>query len=195
MINFFLKQLKKHNLSWKIELLTPYFKKKEKVLDFGCGDLAVAKNLKEKCPFLNIRGVDVVSNQNKVKNVSFVLYNGKKLPFSNGIFDTVIAFYVFHHCQNVQESFSECLRVGKRILFIEAIPGNNIETYLMGLMDWLYNLWKPEAIPLTYQFFSLEKWERIFKEQKIKSVIKKEVKNSPFSFLPIGKTFLFEINK
>lgn len=196
MIDLFFKQLKKNNLSWKVELLIPYFKKKEEVLDFGCGDLTVAKSLKGKCPFLDISGVDVVNNQSKVKNVPFVLYDGNRLPFQNEAFDTVIAFYVFHHCQSAQQSFSECLRVAKgRIIFIEAIPRNNLEIYLMRLMDWLYNLWKHEAIPLTYQFVFLKKWSQIFKEKKVKSATKKEVRNSPFAFLPIGKTYLFEVFK
>lgn len=195
MRNSFLEQLKKNNLLWKVKLLTPYFKKKEKVLDFGCGDLTMAKGLKEKRFFLEITGVDVINHQDKIKDIPLVIYDGKKLPFKNEAFETVIAFYVFHHCQDVWESFSECLRVGKRLLFIEAIPRNKFEVYLMSLMDWLYNLWKPKTIPLTYQFFSLEKWKQMIKEQKVKSAFKKEVKNSFFAFLPIGKTFLFEIKK
>lgn len=187
--------IKNRNTRWKIKLLLPYFEQGEKVLDFGCGDLSFATVLRREMPTLVIAGIDVVDISVKPKNVKFIIYDGKRLPFVADTFDTVIAIYVFHHCKGADWAFKECLRVAKkRVIFIEAIFRNSLELTCMKLMDWLYNIWKPSPVPLPYQFFTLKTWgEVIGKNRGVIGSIE-EVK-TPFPFLPIGKAYLFVVHK
>src|SRR5947207_9624087 len=94
----------KRNITWKTKLLEPYLKESKTLLDFGCGDLSLAKSLKEKNKRLQITGIDVVKFSKKINGITFRSYDGKILPFKNNSFDTVIAFFVFHHCDDAQKS-------------------------------------------------------------------------------------------
>lgn len=186
----------KKNIDWKIKILYPYLKKSEKVLDFGCGDLSLSKSLKSMSPLLQITGVDVADFKNKPENIIFTTYDGKILPFKNNSFDTVISFYVFHHCKNAIESFEECLRVGKRVIVVESVYRHPLEIPFMRFMDWAYNKFKSESIPLSYQFLSYEDWISVFAKNKLKIVSSKKIKQIFFhQILPIGISYLFEVVK
>lgn len=190
----YFKKLKAINVDWKEKEITPLLKNGEKILDFGCGDLLFARKLKKRNKSLKMTGVDVV-NAHALKNISFVKYEGDKLPFENGTFDTVISVYVFHHCDDAELAFKECLRVAKkRVILIEAIARNRAEILPMKFMDWFFNVWKPEPIPLTFQFKTLNEWETIFKNLDLKIGTGKKIKN-PISILPIGNAYLFEVSK
>lgn len=197
-MNFFKKiDLKTDNNNWKIKTLAAYFKNQETVLDFGCGDLTLSKMLKKNYPKLKITGVDVANFPNKPKNIKFVEYDGKKLPFKNNSFDTVIAFYVFHHCDDAIASFRECARVAKkRVLFVESVYRSPIEIPFMKVMDWFYNIVKPEKVPLSYQFLTYDKWVSVFKRDRMKIERYEKIKQVFLpTFLPIGISYIFEVKK
>lgn len=187
----------KKSTSWKTIILSQYLENSEKVLDFGCGNLSLAKSLKSLCPSLEITGVDVTDFANKPKNIKFVIYDGKKLPFKDNSFDTVVAFYVFHHCEDVSESFKECARVARRrVLFVESIYRHPLELPFMRIMDWIYNKVKPEAVPLSYQFLSFSEWVGIFSKSEMKLNRSKKIKQVFLpTFFPIGVSYLFEVIK
>lgn len=186
----------KKSIGWKVNILLPYLKKSENVLDFGCGDLSLSESLKAVLPTLQITGVDVADFKNKNKNIKFILYDGKRLPFGNNSFDVVISFYVFHHCDDAVAAFEECLRVGKRVIIVESVYRHPLEIPFMKFMDWIYNRFKSESVSLSYQFFSHKDWMRIFSENKLK-VISCRKNNQIFlpSILPIGISYVFEVVK
>lgn len=184
------------SIDWKANILFPYFKGSEKVLDFGCGDLSLSKSLKVCIPKLDITGVDVVNFQNNQKSIRFIKYDGKKLPFKDNSFDMVISFYVFHHCDDAIASFKECLRVGKRIIFVESIFRHRIEIPFMKIMDWIYNKVKPKSVPLSYQFYSYDDWTKVFSENKFKLKSSKKIKQIFLpAILPIGISYVFEVTQ
>ena len=186
----------KKSIDWKTNILLPYLKKFEKVLDFGCGDLSLSNSLKASVPSLKITGVDVVNFQNNHKDIKFIKYDGKKLPFKANSFDTVISFYVFHHCDDAIASFKECLRVGKSVIVVESVFRYKIELPFMRLMDWIYNRFKSDPVHLNYQFFSYGDWIKIFARNKLKVISSKKIKQIFFpSILPIGISYVFEVAK
>lgn len=196
LVNLF-KNISKKSTDWKTNILSEYFKDKEKILDFGCGDLSLSKSLKKIYPFLEITGVDVTNFPKRSKNIKFIIYDGKTLPFKNNSFDTVIAFYVFHHSENAFSSFEECVRVAKyRIIFIESVYRYRFELPFMKMMDWIYNKVKPESIPLSYQFFSYGNWIKVFAKHQLRIVSSKKIKQVFLpSFFPIGASYVFEVFK
>jgi ubiquinone/menaquinone biosynthesis C-methylase UbiE len=194
-MNLIPKKIIKNNSLWKRDIILPFLKRNEKILDFGCGDLSLAKALKEKMSSLNISGVDVVDFPEKPKNIFFRKYDGKKLPFKKNEFDTVISFYVYHHCDNAERAFKECLRVATRVLIVESLPRNTFEKPFVNAMDWLYNIIKPEPIPLTYQFHTEDEWKDIIKRNKAKVNKIKEIASSGFPIITVGKQCVIEIVK
>ena len=188
------KKILKKNSEWKANLLIPYLKSNEKVLDFGCGDLTLAKSILKKKRNLSISGVDVVAFNNASQSIPFYLYDGAKLPFKDNEFDTVISFYVFHHCKSAEKAFLECMRVAKRVILVESIPRTPLEVPIMKFLDWLFNVWKGEKIDLPFQFYPSKKWNKIFKKAKAKSFVS-EINNGVMKYMPIGGQYLFEVRK
>lgn len=186
-------KLKSKNALWKEKEISKLLKKNEKILDYGCGDLMFARQLLSANKTLKITGVDVVSAP-RVKNIKFIKYDGKKLPFKDNSFDTVVSVYVFHHCLNAEEAFAECARVARRVVFIEAIAKNKAGILPMRFMDWFFNVWKPEPIPLTFQFRTQKEWRKTFKKLNLKVKTGRTIKN-PIALLPVSDAYLFEISK
>lgn len=193
-INKFFSNLKTTNGLWKVNEISSLLRNNEKILDYGCGDLIFASMLYAKNKSLKITGVDVVESR-KLKNINFVKYDGGKIPFRDNSFDTVVSVYVFHHTKSAEDAFADCVRVAKRrVIFIEAIAKSDFEILPMKFMDWLFNVWKPEPIPLTFQFRTHSAWLKIFRKNNVKLKKEKEIKNY-LSSLPIGKAYLFEVEK
>ena len=191
----FLKNIIDKNTEWKYGVLSGYLDDKWSLLDFGCGDLSLAMKIKAQHPNINLTGVDVVDFSPKPKDIRFVKYGGNILPFDDRSFDTVIAFHVFHHCNNPEFAYTECLRVARnRVVFVEPIFRVATERYPMGFIDWLSNVWKSENIPMTYQFHSDEEWKDIIGRNK-RVKLQTRVLNNSLSFLPFGVASVYEINK
>ncbi|GEM_PF-851756 len=187
--------LKKRNALWKVALLEGLLLDREKILDFGCGDLSLAAVIKETYPNTNVTGIDVINVKKTTKKISFVYYDGKKMPFKANSFDTVISFYVFHHCVDAQTALKECIRVAKRrVIVVEAIPRNFLEIFPMKVLDFFYNVWKLTGVPFADQFFTIDDWKKMIKRNG-GSIKKLEEKKTIFSLIPIGKTYIFEIYK
>jgi len=187
--------IQQRNLQKKLQLIEPLLQKNKSVLDFGCGDLALAIELKRRNPSLSVTGVDVIDVKKKPRDIKFICYDGEKLPFKDKSFDNVLCFYVLHHCLDIKTSLMECKRVAKeRIILVESLPRHPIEIPFMGLVDWLYNVWKLEPIPLTFQFLCLKEWKKLFLTLKVYVKSQKVVKiMAQPSFMPFGRSYLFEL--
>lgn len=187
--------LKERNAFWKAKLLKGLLFDKEKILDFGCGDLTFASEIAKEYSHAEVTGVDIIVPKKIPKKVSFIHYDGEKIPFRSNTFDTVIAFYVFHHCSNAKAAFSECLRVAKkRVIIVEAIPRNSLEIFPMRIMDFFYNIWKFTSVFSADQYFTLSEWRKIIKKYRGKIGHGKKVKTF-FSIISVGTTYIFEIHK
>lgn len=196
MIQTIIKKIHKKDAEKKVKTIIKYLANNEKILDFGSGDLSFAVELKRRLPSLTITGVDVVEFKSIAKDMKFIKYNGVNLPFKDNTFDTVISLYVFHHCQNAEESFRECMRVSKkRVIFIEAVARNKFEIPFMKLIDWVTNAWKTEKIPLPFQFHTLNEWHTIFKKNNFNLVHSEVLNTFSTSILPVSEPLLFEVSK
>ena len=183
------------NIEWKIKLIKPFFNGHENVLDFGCGDLSLARALKTQMPNISVTGIDVVGQTLKKRGLIRIIYDGKKLPFRSNTFDIVIAFHVFHHCEDQNFSYRECMRVTKKkVIFVEPIVRFRLERYSMGLMDWLYNSWKKDKIPFTFEYKTKNQWNNCIKNIECFRYKSYEIP-SIGRFLPFGKAILFEVSK
>lgn len=186
---------KKRYIDHQVEVVAPFFSGKEKLLDFGCGDLAIAEALHKQFPTLSITGIDVVDAHVRIPGIRFTLYDGKRLPFTSGAFDSVVSYHVLHHCDDPRKSFAECVRVSrKQIILIEPIMRSKFDRTGVRFADWLCNIWRPEEIPLPYNFLSKDEWSKVFRTHQLRCIEQKEVGVLP-RFLPIGETWCFVLEK
>ncbi len=81
-----------------------------KMLDFGCG----AKPYKSLFKVEEYIGVDFQGEGHSHENEQIdIFYDGKKLPFEDGTFDSVFSSEVFEHVFNLEEMIIEIKRVMK----------------------------------------------------------------------------------
>ncbi len=187
--------IKYKNARKKAEIISSYVGVCVSVLDFGCGDLSMAHELRKLNPKLAITGIDVVDFGKRYPHVRFQKFNGRKIPFGANTFDLVIAYHVFHHTDNPRELFAECCRIArKRILFVEPTYRVALELPGMALMDWLFNFWKEKKISMSYHFYPKSWWFRAIQEERMKLIEVADVELLPVWF-PTGRSLLFIVDK
>lgn len=176
-------------------ILLPYLTGVKKMLDFGCGDLSLAKALKKMLPDARITGVDVVDSGGSAAGIDFRLYNGKRLPWKDNTFDAAIAYHVFHHCSDPKAAFIDVSRVTKKtILLVEPVYRNALDLFFMKILDRLNNGWRASAISMPFTFQTEEKWRVWAREQNWSIEFVLVVGVLP-AWLPFGVTTLFVLRK
>ena len=153
------------------EIYQKYLPFKKPVLDFGCGDGFFAKTVFKKIDI----GLDVEESRIKQsKNIGvykkIVVYNGKKIPFPDNFFSTIVSNCVFEHLPNLENTLQEINRALKPGgTAVVTVMTDNWEKYLWGgkIFGNLYLNWfrkKQKHLNLL----SAEKWEKIFSKSGFK---------------------------
>jgi SAM-dependent methyltransferase len=83
-----------------------------RTLDVGCWNGDVTRHLGA-----GSVGIDIVMPPNP--SVPVTLFDGKKIPFGDGEFDTVLCCTVLHHAADQDALLAEMKRVGRRIVVLE----------------------------------------------------------------------------
>lgn len=161
----------------------------EKILDFGCGNMMVADVIKNNRK-VTVTGIDSV-DYNLTKN-KLILYDGKKIPFSDSKFDTVVSSLVFHHCDDPEAALRECIRVSrKKIIVIEDYYTSVFGKVRTKIVDWVANRVQSSEINIPFNFKSISEWEETFSENGLDVVAKKSFRIPPSP----NKYMLFVMNK
>jgi SAM-dependent methyltransferase len=124
-----------------------------KVLDIGGGSGMIAEEL-FKMGRKNITLLDVFDWN--VSKIPLVIFDGKRIPFSDKEFDVALLIDVVHHSEDEEQLVSEALRVAKKVIVSEETHGgrvnffvnisDNIQYFLYGMplglhcrnhTDWL----------------------------------------------------------
>lgn len=94
-----------------------------KVLDLGTGSGYLSFSIAENSPNCQIVGLDIVVNtleknrekvsEQKLKNLTFISYDGINFPFPDNTFDVIVTRYALHHFPEIKKSFKEISRVLK----------------------------------------------------------------------------------
>jgi ubiquinone/menaquinone biosynthesis C-methylase UbiE len=162
------------------EKIKPFIKKREKILDVGCGSGIFAKKLEEKLG-VEIFGIDVFDG--RICDIPFLIFDGKKIPFPDNFFDSVLLSFVLHHCENDFEILKEAKRVAKKIFIFEDLPeGVFGKTYcFLHWFSWslLFGNFS------KFNFRTKKEWEKIFEDLKLKLISEED-------FLIKRKIFVLE---
>lgn len=183
-------------LHHQLSVIEPYISGCRRVLDFGCGDMALDMLLIKKHPQLQITGIDVVPfTPPHHKRLTFQAYKGERLPFRDRSFDAVFSYHVFHHTDNPKVFLKECSRVARvHLIIVEPVLRHPLEKIGFACMDYLTNFWKKERVPMPYRVHTLGWWEKELKALGLRFCKKENVGVLP-RFLPIGETLLFVLEK
>lgn len=187
--------MKQVNARRKVERIAPYIKGDMSVLDFGCGDLLFARELKQNLPDVSVTGVDVVDFGHRYKGVKYHQYDGVTLPFTNKSFDAVISWHVLHHTDEPFNLLKECMRVAKsKVFIVEPTYRGKWDIPGMRFMDWVFNVWKDRSISMPYRFASKKEWMREIRLLGWECEEIVDVELLP-AWLPTGRSLLFVCKK
>lgn len=179
------------NAKKKVEQLAPFLSGVTSILDFGCGDMLFARMLRERFPRMRISGIDIVDFGSRPAGISFLPYDGKKLPCKNASFDAVVSWHVLHHTKDPFYFLDECLRVSKKTLFlVEPVYRHPWELPGMKIMDFIFNVWKDKSISMPFAFASKEQWLHHIKDAGWTCEIIVDVELLP-RWSPTGRSLLF----
>lgn len=183
-------------LHHQLHVIAPYVSGYRRVLDFGCGDMALDRLLVSQLSRLSVTGVDVLPfSVLKTKGVRFQVYDGKKVPFDDSSFDAVFSYHVFHHTLDPFLALSECARVcKKRIIIVEPVLRYPFEKIGFAVVDYLTNNWKKEHISMPCHVYTLPWWRGKFRKLNLSCREMRSVGVLP-RFFPIGETKLFILEK
>lgn len=136
------------------------------ILDIGTGTGFVASGIKKRNK-QNVVCVDVRRNLlNKSRSV--IIYDGKKLPFSDNSFHTVLLIAVLHHCKNSLIVLDEAIRVSsKQIIIMEDLFDSRLEKWVTFIEDSIVN-WEFRGHPHSNR--SEKEWLILFKRKFLKVV-------------------------
>ncbi len=151
----------------KLEFFENLLRTEESILDLGCGNCTIANALINKG--YTVTPVDI-KDLSILSVLKPIVYDGKKLPFQNETYDTVLLLTVLHHSENPEALLGEAKRVSKRIIIIEDTYANKFQKVITQFMDTLIN-WGHSK--MTYQNKSEEEWEQLFQQLNLAMINKK----------------------
>ena len=130
-----------------------------KILDVGCGDGALAKQMMGLSPMLSFEGVEVVLPRTQL--VPMRRYDGERLPFGDHSFDAVLCADMLHHTRSPIDVLKEACRVARKYVIVkDHICDTWIDRKILTFMDWLGNF--GTGVPLPYRFLSSDDWNQVF---------------------------------
>lgn len=118
-----------------------------RILEVGCAIGNLERCMSEYLTDSKITGIDVSkkcieeATSKQIRNCDFILYDGKNIPFDNGIFDIVVISNTLHHIEYSERAslLAEIFRVLKqkgKIFIIEHNPLNPLTSYVVRHCDF-----------------------------------------------------------
>ena len=131
-----------------------------RVLDLGAGEGWVTAALARRG--LTTCGADVGPFARAA--VPYVVYDGTRLPFGDGSFETTLLLLTLHHCGKPEAVLDEAIRVTRaRLIVTESVVRNRRDRLWLDVLDGRFNrLRHGGRMPAALDFRRAEDWQRLF---------------------------------
>ncbi|UCG01116.1 MAG: methyltransferase domain-containing protein [Candidatus Heimdallarchaeota archaeon] len=141
------------------------------ILSVGDGDGYVSRRIQEKSN-AQVQGIDILHfKEYRVQGIPLVIYDGKEIPFADNSFDISAGVFLLHHCQNLELTLQEMIRVSKKkIIIFEDVFNNRLEHYFLRFFDTIENRTFSTEMPIPYNFQTLSQWKETFKRFDLKLI-------------------------
>ena len=156
-----------------------------RVLDVGCGDGLLARQIKLLRTELEIEGLDVLARPGAA--IPVTVFDGRRLPFEKGSFDVVMFSDVLHHAEDPRGLLREAARVARLGLAIkDHLQQGLLAHATLSFMDWIGNA--AHGVAIRYDYWRPDQWQVAFREIGLTPV----VWETKLGLYPVPANILFE---
>jgi SAM-dependent methyltransferase len=127
------------------------------VLDVGCGDGLLAKEVMRRRPDVAIVGIDPLVRDHCLIPVQW--FDGKTIPKPDASCELVMFVDVLHHTENPMVLLREARRVASKAIIIKDHTCNGLLARpTLRLMDWVGN--HRHGVDLPYNYWEKSRWRQ-----------------------------------
>jgi SAM-dependent methyltransferase len=140
-----------------------------RLLDLGAGEGWVGEAVRALMPAWSC-AADV--GPFRLSNGPYVVYNGTRLPFGDGTFDTTLISLVLHHCDAPEAVLNEAVRVTRsRLLVVESVYRSPYERFWLEVLDGRLNRYRHGgAMSVPLGFRRPEEWCSLFESYRLRLI-------------------------
>jgi SAM-dependent methyltransferase len=132
-----------------------------RVLDVGCGDGRISREIGARRPDLELRGLDVYVREGAAIPVES--FDGTTIPAADASYDTVLFVDVLHHTDDPLILLREARRVCRSCIVLKDHNRNGLLAGpTLRFMDRVGN--RPDQVALPYNYWPRERWREAFRE-------------------------------
>ncbi|MBP6754831.1 MAG: methyltransferase domain-containing protein [Bacteroidia bacterium] len=148
------------------------------VLDIGCGDGLISKEINTSLNKLSYTGIDVMDRPTCY--INYVSFDGVNIPFKEQEFDAVQLIDVLHHTDDIQKVLENALKyTNKYVIIKDHIYLSKFDFLILKFMDWVGNA--PHGVKVIYNFQKEITWDNYFSKLSLKKVyFNKQIKLYPW---------------
>lgn len=130
-----------------------------RVLDVGCGDGLLAREILRRRPDVRIEGIDVQSRADTAVPVQ--LFDGQSFPFPDASFDVLLFIDVLHHTEDPTTLLREAARIARGVILIKDHASDRLFAVpTLKFMDRIGNARHGVALP--YNYWPRRRWLEAF---------------------------------
>ena len=107
--------LNKPSLKFILDQISPTA---QTLVDVGCGNGYLLKQLKERYPKLKLTGFDIKNTDDNAAVYDYVKGNIEKMSFADKSFDVVTCSHVVEHLPKLEQCMAELVRIARKQVFI-----------------------------------------------------------------------------
>ena len=131
------------------------------VLDVGCGNGVISRQIMDARPLLSISGIDILKRPSCA--IPMDTYDGQHFPFDDKSVDTVIFMDVLHHTNDPLGLLQEANRVARQsIVLKDHLCDSQIAWRILAFMDWIGN--RSHGVALPYNYWSSKQWKEAWSQ-------------------------------
>lgn len=120
-----------------------------KLLDIGCGDMAIAKSVASKMEQIKYTCIDIYPNSQNWEN--YLEFDGENFPFMDNTFDVALFSDVLHHdYEHIGQLLDEAKRVAKFIIIKDHFEYGPWSRKILQIADFIGNYGYGVSIPKKY---------------------------------------------